>query len=161
MGNGLATPTSGGPSSLVARVLSFRAAPRLTARSDSRASECDRARETPIPETHPSHGSRADDAPLDHAIPPLLPLAAAPGLSRGFSNYPLYSRAVPLLTSIQVCGGVLFDIIRFAFPTHNCSYQGEKGRSPRLRSKKAFWRLATERMVSERTRNEPLLHLKF
>jgi len=48
-----------------------------------------------------------------------------------------------------------------SFLTHNFSSQGEKGRFSHPDEQENVWLAATKRIVSDRARNAPLLHLKF
>jgi hypothetical protein len=82
LGNCVAPPTSGSPSRVVAHVLSFRSAPRVAAGGGARTSGRGLGEEATVSATHPGHGRRANEAPLDHTTPPLQPTPTAPNLSR-------------------------------------------------------------------------------
>jgi hypothetical protein len=73
---------------LSAGLLSLRASARLTACGSARASGRDLAEETQVPAAPPRHGRWADEAPLDHAVPPLLSTPATASLSNQGSRNP-------------------------------------------------------------------------
>jgi len=78
LGDGVAALTSGSASELVAGVLPFRTPAWLAASRDARVSRCTRALEAAVPTADPSHGGWANEAAVDHAVPPEVLLASAP-----------------------------------------------------------------------------------